>query len=208
MVVALLAVAPLWTVSCGTAAERTDGSDGAPGQDAAINDGPTSPDGGDAPVWKPVTKLALVFSEGGADFTSPRWIRVAGDGSIYIAGPLDRATMFFGKDRSNVHSIPATAGAFLLKLDPAGQLLWVQSYAYTSYGDYYNWLVPALTPDGSVILAGPHGPIHSDTPYVEHIGPDGQRQWAHELHHGLPVSGGRGRDARGRRHRRRPLLRR
>jgi hypothetical protein len=138
------------------------------------------PDGGStdaaAAGW-PVTKLAIVFSEGGGDLTAPRWIAPASDGSIYVAGPLDTKVTFFGKDRTNVQSFDTSVGAFLLKFDATGQLVWAQGYGSGASEDASSWIPPALTPDGSVIRMGAHG----DTPYVERVGADGQQQWLYEI---------------------------
>lgn len=188
-VATLLVTASLTWGACGGNAAQPDGSAGSggvAGHGAAASDGGAGAGGGDAGSWTPVTKLAMVFSEGGGDFTSPQWVRAAADGSIYIAGPVNTNVTFYGRDRGNVHMLTTASGAFLLKLDPAGQLLWAQGYAQGVFEDAYNWLKPALAPDGSVFRAGPHGPIHGDTPYVERIGPDGQRLWVFELTMGAP----------------------
>jgi hypothetical protein len=186
-VATLLVNASLTWGACGGNAAQPDGSAGSgggAGHDAAVSDG-AGAGGGDAGSWTPVTKLAMVFSEGGGDFTSPQWVRAAADGSIYVAGPVNTNVTFYGRDRGNVHMLTTASGAFLLKLDGRA-LSSGRRLRSKCIRDAYNWLKPRAGPGWLRVPGGPHGPIHGDTPYVERIGPDGQRLWAFELTMGAP----------------------
>jgi len=155
------------------------GTGGAGGRDAGVGTGSLG-------RWAPAVQLARVFARGGYDFTSPQWLRVAADGSIYMAGPLSGEMAFYRTSLADVSVVSAGHAAFVVKLAPDGTLRWARGYASATYEEVYDWRPPALMPDGSILLCGAHGPAHSDAAYVERLGPDGQTVWLTELLQGGP----------------------
>jgi len=169
--------------ACGGSGAHTREDGGTDG--AAAADGRGS-DGGVGGRWTPQVEMARVFARGGYDFTAPRWLRVAADGSIFMAGPLSGEMAFYRTSLSDVSVVSAGYAAFLVKLAADGTLQWARGYASAAFSDVYDWRPPALMPDGSILLCGAHGPQHGDAAYVQRIGPDGQPVWLTEMVQGGP----------------------
>lgn len=128
--------------------------------------GITADGGGDAVLLKfdPDGNLAWARTWGGAQSDSAGAVATHGDGSVYIAG---RSTSFG----------PGSAGVFVLKFDPAGNLAWQRLW-----DDAAGFEAMAVAPDGSVVAASsklrPNSDFSQFDVMVLKLTPDGALAWA------------------------------
>lgn len=94
-------------------------------------------------------------------------VAVAGDGNVYVVGTIPRPGAVVG------------ANVALLKLDPAGNLIWQRTYAAGEIVDARGGLTVA--PDGSIYVAGVLQELKSNSVVMDAVllkfAPDGSLVW-------------------------------
>ena len=141
--------------------------------------GITADGGGDAVLLKfdPNGNLLWERAWGGPQLDSAAEVATHRDGSVYVAG----RTTSFG---------PSSAGVFVLKFDPAGNLVWQRLW-----DDAAGFEALAVTPDGSVYAASsrlrPNSDLAEFDVMVLKLAPPGSLVWARTYAAGEAV------DARG-----------
>ncbi|MDH4607540.1 hypothetical protein [Pseudomonas sp. BN102] len=128
--------------------------------------GITADGGGDAVLLKfdPSGNLLWERAWGGAESDSAGAVATDSDGFVYVAG---RATSFG----------PSSAGVFVLKFDPAGNLVWQRLW-----DDAAGFEAMAVTPDGNVYAASsrlrPDSNFSQFDVMVLKLTPEGELAWA------------------------------
>jgi hypothetical protein len=128
--------------------------------------GITADGGGDAVLLKfdPNGNLLWERAWGGTEFDSAGAVAAHSDGSVYVAG----RTTSFG---------PSSAGVFVLKFDPTGNLVWQRLW-----DDAAGFEAMAVTPDGSVYAASsklrPDSDFSQFDVMVLKLTPTGELVWA------------------------------